>query len=32
MNSGKIKYTKRGQPYIILKSGKARFIKGRRNK
>ncbi len=27
---GKVKYTKNGQPYIILKSGKARFIKGRR--
>lgn len=28
-----IKYTKNGQPYIILASGKARFIKGkRRNK
>lgn len=25
--SGRIKYTKRGQPYIILKSGKARFMK-----
>jgi len=25
--SGKVKYTKNGQPYIILKSGKARFIK-----
>lgn len=24
---GRIKYTKRGQPYIILKSGKARFMK-----
>jgi hypothetical protein len=24
---GRIKYTKRGQPYIILKSGKARFLK-----
>jgi len=24
---GKIKYTKKGQPYIILKSGKARFVK-----
>lgn len=23
----RIRYTKRGQPYIILKSGKARFIK-----
>lgn len=23
-------YTKNGQPYIILKSGKARFVKGRR--
>ena len=27
-----VKYTKHGQPYIILKSGKARFIKGRRHK
>lgn len=25
--AGTIKYTKRGQPYIILKSGKARFLK-----
>jgi hypothetical protein len=25
----RIKYTKNGQPYIILKSGKARFIKKR---
>lgn len=25
--SGKVRYTKKGQPYIILKSGKARFIK-----
>lgn len=24
---GKVKYTKKGQPYILLKSGKARFIK-----
>jgi ribulose kinase len=32
--SGKVKYTKKGQPYIILRSGKARFIKKskRRNK
>lgn len=29
---GKIKYTKNGQPYIILSSGKAKFIKGRRHK
>lgn len=28
----KVKYTKNGQPYIILKSGKARFVKGRRKK
>ena len=27
-----VKYTKNGQPYIILASGKARFIKGRRKK
>lgn len=27
-----VKYTKNGQPYIILASGKARFIKGRRRK
>jgi len=27
-----IRYTKNGQPYIILKSGKARFVKGRRRK
>jgi uncharacterized membrane protein YhiD involved in acid resistance len=27
-----IKYTKKGQPYIILASGKARFIKGKRRK
>lgn len=27
-----VKYTKNGQPYIILSSGKARFIKGRRKK
>ncbi len=27
-----VKYTKNGQPYIILKSGKARFIKGKRRK
>lgn len=27
---GRVKYTKNGQPYIILKSGKARFIKGKR--
>jgi hypothetical protein len=25
-------YTKRGQPYKILRSGKARFIKGKRRK
>lgn len=25
--SGKIKYTKKGQPYIILKNGRARFVK-----
>lgn len=29
---GGVKYTKNGQPYIIMKSGKARFIKGRRHK
>ena len=29
---GKVKYTKNGQPYIILASGKARFIKGKRRK
>lgn len=28
----KIKYTKNGQPYVILKSGKARFIKKKRSK
>jgi len=28
--SGKVKYTKNGQPYIILRSGKARFIKRKR--
>lgn len=27
-----VKYTKNGQPYIILASGKARFIKGKRRK
>lgn len=27
---GKIYYTKNGQPYKILRSGKARFIKGKR--
>lgn len=27
-----VRYTKNGQPYIILKSGKARFIKGRRKR
>lgn len=27
-----VKYTKNGQPYIILASGKARFVKGRRRK
>lgn len=27
---GKIKHTKNGQPYIILSSGKAKFIKKRR--
>jgi len=27
-----VRYTKNGQPYIILNSGKARFIKGRRRK
>jgi hypothetical protein len=26
----RVKYTKNGQPYIILASGKARFIKGKR--
>lgn len=26
------RYTKNGQPYIILASGKARFIKGKRRK
>ena len=25
-------YTKKGQPYIILKSGKARFVKGKRRR
>jgi len=29
---GKVYYTKRGQPYKILSSGKARFIKGKRRK
>jgi hypothetical protein len=29
---GKTYYTKRGQPYKILRSGKARFIKGRRKR
>lgn len=29
-NTGKIKYTKNGQPYKILANGKARFIKGKR--
>jgi len=29
---GGVKYTKNGQPYIILSSGKARFIKGKRRK
>lgn len=27
-----VKYTKNGQPYIIMASGKARFIKGKRRK
>lgn len=27
-----VHYTKNGQPYIILSSGKARFIKGKRRK
>ena len=27
-----VRYTKNGQPYIILASGKARFIKGKRRK
>jgi len=27
---GKIKYTKKGQPYIIMKNGRARFVKKRR--
>lgn len=27
-----VKYTKNGQPYIILSNGKARFIKGKRRK
>lgn len=30
--TGKIYYTKNGQPYKILASGKARFVKGRRKK
>jgi len=29
---GKVYYTKNGQPYKILRSGKARFIKGKRRK
>jgi len=29
-NSGKIRYTKNGQPYKIMADGKARFIKGKR--
>jgi len=29
---GKVYYTRKGQPYKIMSSGKARFIKGRRNK
>lgn len=29
---GGVKYTKNGQPYIILSNGKARFIKGKRRK
>jgi len=28
--TGKIKYTKNGQPYKILANGRARFIKGKR--
>lgn len=28
----KVHYTKNGQPYILLASGKARFVKGRRKK
>lgn len=30
--TGKVYYTKNGQPYKILASGKAKFIKGRRKK
>lgn len=30
--SGKVHYTRNGQPYIKLASGKCRFIKGRRRK
>lgn len=26
---GRVRYTKKGQPYVILRSGKARFIKKR---
>lgn len=29
---GNVKYTKHGQPYIIMANGRARFIKGRRHK
>jgi hypothetical protein len=30
--TGKVYYTKNGQPYKIMASGKARFIKGKRRK
>lgn len=29
---GRVHYTKNGQPYILLRSGKARFVRGRRRK
>jgi len=31
-SSRKIKYTKNGQPYVIQRNGRAKFIKGRRHK
>lgn len=30
--SGRVKYTKNGQPYVLLRNGRAKFIKGRRHR